>query len=138
MEVLNRAGAYGDTDLFDHLVARGAKPSHSIALHHTASSERAISMIAHLIDKYHFNINGRCMSLFLKLNRRWGTERDPRDGKWRNGKGRGQYRCTGVKTWKRRLRDIKLLLQCLAWDNNKQRYGKFFISFFLLLSSFHY
>lgn len=57
VEVLNRAAAYGDIDLFDHLVARGAKPTHSNALHHTAGSSNAAAMIAHLIDKYKFDVN---------------------------------------------------------------------------------
>lgn len=57
VEVLNKAGALGDTDFFDHLVARGAEPSRSIALHRAASSEKAVSMIAHLIDKYNFDVD---------------------------------------------------------------------------------
>jgi hypothetical protein len=55
--VLNLAAYYGDIDLFDHLVARGANPSHSIALHYATKSDNAPAMIAHLIDKYQFDVN---------------------------------------------------------------------------------
>jgi ankyrin repeat protein len=59
-EVLNVAAHHGDTDLFDHLVARGADPSRSNALHYAASCKDAVkatAMITHLIETYHLDPN---------------------------------------------------------------------------------
>jgi hypothetical protein len=55
--VLNQAAAVGDIELFDHLVARGAKPSRSNALHKAACSKNAPAMITHLIEKYNLDVN---------------------------------------------------------------------------------
>lgn len=59
--VLNNAAATGDTALFDHLVARGADPSKSIALHHACRGPQegpdTVAMITHLVERYHFDIN---------------------------------------------------------------------------------
>lgn len=55
--VLNKAAGRGDIELFDQLVARGAKPSRSIALHNAACSQNAGAMITHLIEKYDFDVN---------------------------------------------------------------------------------
>ena len=55
--VLNATAAYGDTNLFDHLVARGAKPFQSNALHNASRSNNAVAMITHLIDTYHLDVN---------------------------------------------------------------------------------
>jgi ankyrin repeat protein len=58
--VLNVAAYHGDIDLFDHLVARGAAPSRSNALHYAASCKNAVkatAMITHLIETYHFDPN---------------------------------------------------------------------------------
>lgn len=52
--------ATGDIKLFDHLVARGADPSRSIALHHStrcADPKMTKAMMSHLVKKYHFDIN---------------------------------------------------------------------------------
>jgi ankyrin repeat protein len=55
--VLNAAAVYGDIDLFDYLVARGAKASQSNALHHAGRSNNAAAMIPHLINTYHLDVN---------------------------------------------------------------------------------
>lgn len=60
--VLNSAAALGDTALFDHLVARGADPARSIALHHACrcrddDPHRAAAMIAHLVAAHNFDVN---------------------------------------------------------------------------------
>ncbi|KAF3770870.1 hypothetical protein M406DRAFT_67231 [Cryphonectria parasitica EP155] len=61
VEVLNRAAAAGDIELFDHLAARGADPGRSNALHNAAGSSRgdaaAAAMINHLVDRYHLDVN---------------------------------------------------------------------------------
>lgn len=57
--VLNEVAAYGDINLFDHLVARGAKPSQSNAIHHAASSRNAVAMITHLVEEYHMDVNAK-------------------------------------------------------------------------------
>ena len=59
-EVLNVAAHRGDIDIFDHLVARGADPSRSNALHYAATCKDALkanAMITHLIEKYHLDPN---------------------------------------------------------------------------------
>ena len=59
-EVLNVAAHHGDIDLFDHLVARGADPSRSNALHYAASCKNAVkatAMITHLIETHHLDPN---------------------------------------------------------------------------------
>lgn len=66
--VLNEAAASGDIDLFDHLVARGAKPPRSNALHHATrckDSNKVVAMISHLIEKYDLDVNAdpRCGGL---------------------------------------------------------------------------
>ena len=58
--MLNVAAHHGDIDLFDHLVARGADPSRSNALHYAASCKDAVkanAMITHLIETYHLDPN---------------------------------------------------------------------------------
>lgn len=55
--VLNAAAELGDIDLFDHLVSLGAKPDQSNAMCHAAKSRKGASMIPHLIEKYHLDIN---------------------------------------------------------------------------------
>jgi hypothetical protein len=57
VSVLNEAAAYGDIELFDYLVARGAKPSRSNALHNASGSKNSVVMITHLIDTYHLDVN---------------------------------------------------------------------------------
>ncbi|QKX57576.1 uncharacterized protein TRUGW13939_04694 [Talaromyces rugulosus] len=52
--VLNRAATYDDVDILDHLVARGAEPTHSNALHHAAMS---FTMVAYLIGNYKLDVN---------------------------------------------------------------------------------
>lgn len=59
-EVLNVAAHRGDIDIFDHLVARGADPSRSNALHYAATCKDAVkaaAMITHLIETYHLDPN---------------------------------------------------------------------------------
>jgi ankyrin repeat protein len=59
VEVLNKAAALGDIELFDHLVARGADPSRSIALHTATQCEdqvKAAAMVTHLIKKHGFDV----------------------------------------------------------------------------------
>lgn len=55
--VLNRAAGRGDIELFDNLVARGAKPSRSNALHRAACSNNATAMITHLVEKFDLDVN---------------------------------------------------------------------------------
>lgn len=58
VDVLNQAAGAGDIELFDHLVARGAKPEHSNALHNAARAhQHSAAMINHLVDKYHMDVN---------------------------------------------------------------------------------
>lgn len=58
--ILNEAAASGDIDFFDHLVARGAIPSWSNALHHASrcsDSVKVVAMIRHLVKKYDLDVN---------------------------------------------------------------------------------
>jgi len=58
--VLNEAAASGDIALFDHLVARGAKPSRSNALHFATrchDANKVVAMISHLIKKCDLDVN---------------------------------------------------------------------------------
>ena len=77
VEVLNRAATIGDIDLFDHLVARGAKPSQSNALHNASRSENAVAMITHLINTYHLDINASESCGGLNKLDQWATEWGP-------------------------------------------------------------
>ncbi|KAH8803451.1 ankyrin repeat-containing domain protein [Xylogone sp. PMI_703] len=55
--VLDLAAAKGNIDLFDYLVARGAKFAQSNALVRATASQNAAAMITHLVDTYHFDVN---------------------------------------------------------------------------------
>lgn len=59
LKVLNLIAASGNIELFDHVVARGADPQRSMALHRASKCpdpEKAIAMIDHLLDKHQMNI----------------------------------------------------------------------------------
>jgi hypothetical protein len=59
IKVLNNVAANGDIELFDHLVARGADPQRSMALHCASKchdSLKATAMIDHLLDVHHMDI----------------------------------------------------------------------------------
>jgi len=59
--VLNETAKYGDIELFDYLVARGASPSKSNALHYAAlckDQAKVVAMITHLVDTYHLDVDG--------------------------------------------------------------------------------
>ena len=59
LEVLNRAAAQGNVELFRHLVHRGADPSRSLALHRASEHKNAIeleAMIDCLLDRYNFDM----------------------------------------------------------------------------------
>lgn len=61
VRVLNRAAKQGSIEMFDHLVARGADPRRSIALHHAClgkSASQAAAMVSHLVTHHHFDVNG--------------------------------------------------------------------------------
>jgi hypothetical protein len=56
---LNNVAAAGDIPLFDHLVARGANPHRSMALHCASKCKdpaKTTAMIEHLLDVYNMNI----------------------------------------------------------------------------------
>lgn len=56
---LNNVAAAGDIALFDHLVARGADPHRSMALHCAAKCKdpsKTTAMIEHLLDVHHMDI----------------------------------------------------------------------------------
>ena len=55
--VLQHAARMGDTQLFDYLVSRGADPTKSLALDSACWIGDPV-MIAHLIKKYNFDVNG--------------------------------------------------------------------------------
>lgn len=60
LHLLNKVAADGDINLFNHLVGRGAKASHSLALHAACrceTSDRSVAMINHLLDVHHMSIN---------------------------------------------------------------------------------
>lgn len=67
------AAEFGDIDLFDHLVARGAKPSQNNALHFACRSENAVAMITHLITVYHFDVNASDECGGLNELPQWGS-----------------------------------------------------------------
>jgi ankyrin repeat protein len=59
LEVLNRAAAQGNVELFRHLVHRGADPSRSLAPHRASEYKNAIeleAMIDCLLDRYNFDM----------------------------------------------------------------------------------
>ena len=58
--MLNNAAASGDVELFNHLVARGADPHKSMALHYVSKikdPEKAVAMLSNLLDKHNMNIH---------------------------------------------------------------------------------
>ncbi|OQO11094.1 hypothetical protein B0A48_05349 [Cryoendolithus antarcticus] len=60
LKVLNNIGATGNIELFDHVVARGADPLRSFALHSVSrckDPEKTVNMIDHLIDVHHMDVN---------------------------------------------------------------------------------
>jgi hypothetical protein len=59
LKVPNGVAARGDIELYDHLVARGADQSRSLALHCASRCKDAgkfTAMIDHLLDKYYMHI----------------------------------------------------------------------------------
>ena len=59
LEVLNRAAAQGNVELFKHLVHRGADPSRRLALHRVSECKdttKLVAMIDCLLDQYDFDI----------------------------------------------------------------------------------
>jgi hypothetical protein len=59
LKVLNNVSANGDIALFDHLVARGADPHRSLALHSVSRCKdpaKTKAMIFHLLDVHHMPI----------------------------------------------------------------------------------
>jgi hypothetical protein len=59
IKVLNNVSANGDIELFDHLVARGADPQRSMALHCASKCHedgKPEAMIDHLLDVHHMDI----------------------------------------------------------------------------------
>lgn len=59
LKVLNSVGIQGDIELYDHLIARGADQSRSLALHCATKCQdaaKSTAMIDHLLDKYHMDI----------------------------------------------------------------------------------
>lgn len=59
LKILNSVGARCDIELYDHLIARGADQSRSLALHcatRCKDAEKSTAMIDHLLDKYHMGI----------------------------------------------------------------------------------
>ena len=59
LKILNSVGARCDIELYDHLIARGADQSRSLALHcatRCKDAEKSTAMIDHLLDKYHMDI----------------------------------------------------------------------------------
>jgi ankyrin repeat protein len=59
LKVLNSVAARGDIELYDHLIARGADQSRSLALHcasRCSDAGKSTVMIDHLLDKYHMDI----------------------------------------------------------------------------------
>jgi hypothetical protein len=77
VKVLNNAAARGDTQLFDHLVSRGADPHRSLALHAVSRCKdpgKSRTMIDHLLDKHHMNIEADSRALRdLVFSRDHGT-----------------------------------------------------------------
>ncbi|KAI1759342.1 ankyrin repeat-containing domain protein [Hypoxylon sp. FL1150] len=63
LAVLNEAAAQGNMDMFDYLVSRGAHPSQCLALHYATlykpqDPAQVKSNIAHLLQKYKYDVNG--------------------------------------------------------------------------------
>lgn len=59
LKVLNNVAARGDIELFDHLVARGANPHRSMALHCATKCKdpgTMTAMIDHLLDVHHMDL----------------------------------------------------------------------------------
>lgn len=59
LKALNSVGIQGDIELYDHLIARGADQSRSLALHCASKCQdaaKSTAMIDHLLDKYHMDI----------------------------------------------------------------------------------
>lgn len=66
MKVLSNVAARGDIELFDHLVARGADPHRSMALHSVSrckDPQKAQAMVDHLLDKHGMNIEAHNKTL---------------------------------------------------------------------------
>lgn len=66
LKVLNNIAARGDTELFDHVVSRGADPLRSLALHRASKckdAETSTRMIDHLLDKHHMNLEAHTREL---------------------------------------------------------------------------
>jgi hypothetical protein len=66
LKVLNNIAARGDTELFDHIVSRGADPLRSLALHRASrgkDTEKSTKMIEHLLDKHHMNLEAHTSEL---------------------------------------------------------------------------
>lgn len=60
LKVLNNIAASGNIQLFDHIVARGADPSHSLALHCASKcddAQKTIIMISHLVSHHGMDID---------------------------------------------------------------------------------
>jgi hypothetical protein len=59
LALLNKVAKRGDIAYFDHLVARGADPNKSLALHSACEcddQQKAAAMIVHLLDVHHMDI----------------------------------------------------------------------------------
>lgn len=59
LKILNSVGARCDIELYDHLIARGADQSRSLALHcatRCKDAEKSTAMIDHLLGRYHMDI----------------------------------------------------------------------------------
>nr|OQO26870.1 hypothetical protein B0A51_06386 [Rachicladosporium sp. CCFEE 5018] len=55
-----RSPSAGNIELFDHVVARGADPLRSLALHSVSrckDPEKTVAMIDHLVDVHHMDVN---------------------------------------------------------------------------------
>ena len=77
VKILSNVAARGDTQLFDHLVSRGADPHRSLALHAVSrckDSGKSRAMVDHLLDKHHMNIEADSRALRdLLFSRDHGT-----------------------------------------------------------------
>lgn len=66
LHLLNLVAANADIEFFDHLVARGADPNRSLALHCASrceDPERSTAMISHLLDKHGMDVHADTDSL---------------------------------------------------------------------------
>lgn len=75
---LNKVAAAGDIAFFDHLVARGANPHRSMALHCATKCKdpaKATAMIEHLLDVHQMNIeaNNKDLRKFIHASGDSGT-----------------------------------------------------------------